>query len=195
MKCLWFLLVAERYYCIAVFGDTYCWSQYSHWFYYFWGCLCDNIFFKLFLTFSLLWRRGQWWFCIAGYFLIIQAVIQQRHVYIDLCFFAILVFWSGRYAALKASLSLSLFFFFFFGEPRSQTCSQEEVNLLRRERETPSEKDAPIWLIALSRALNDIQKEIICLTWVSILVFRRIFLTWLVESMWLLFCSKWEFER
>ena len=27
------------------------------------------------------------------------------------------------------------------------------------EGETPSEKKAPIWLIALSRALNDIQKE------------------------------------
>ena len=142
MKCLWFLLVAERYYCIVVFGDTYCWGQYSHWFYYFWGCLCDNIVFKLFLTFSLLWRRGQWWFCIAGYFLIIQAVIQQWHVYIDLCFFAILVFWSDRYAALKASLSLSFFFFFFFWwakitnmlPGRSEFAEEGEINSFREGR-------------------------------------------------------------
>ena len=62
------------------------------------------------------------------------------------------------------------------------------------EGETPSEKEAPIWLIALSRALNDIQKEIISFTWESILFFRRIFLTWLVESVWLLFSWKWDFE-
>lgn len=116
--CVWRYLLLGSVFLLVLFLDNM----------YFWGYLCNNIFFKFFLTFSLLWRRNQWWFCIVGYFLIIQAVIQQWHIYIDLCFFPILVFWSGRYAALIAS-----FFFFSFGKPRWQTCSQE-VNLLRREK-------------------------------------------------------------
>lgn len=95
--CVWRYLLLGSVFLLVLFLDNM----------YFWGYLCNNIFFKFFLTFSLLWRRNQWWFCIVGYFLIIQAVIQQWHIYIDLCFFPILVFWSGRYAALIAS-----FFFF-----------------------------------------------------------------------------------
>lgn len=114
-----------------------------------------------------------------------NATMTCLHWFMFLCHLCLLI----RHVCSFESL-----FFFFFCEARSQTCSQEEVNLLRRERETPSEKDALICLTALSRALNDIQKEIICLRWVSILFFRRIFLTWLVESVWLLFYSKWEFD-
>lgn len=161
MKCLWFLLVAKGITALLCLRYLLLGSIFPHWFYDFWGYLCDNIFFKFFLTFSFLWRRPvmslHCWL-----FLIIQAVMQQWHVYIDLCFFAIFVFWSGMYATLKASL------FFFFVETRSQTCSQEEVNLLRREREKLlPEKDALKLSSCTIRALNDIQKEIICLRWVK----------------------------
>lgn len=59
--------------------------------------------------------------------------MQQWHVYIDLCFFAIFVFWSGMYAALKA------LFFFLWGKITNMFPGRLEF--AEEGERNPSEKD------------------------------------------------------